>query len=223
MINADLHLARLLGAAQLLVFAASFVSERLLEGVVGSAGGSDILIAVSNHLSRIRLSILIALLNSAFIIVLGCLFYAVFREQYSVIALIALACFLAEGITLAVSRLGAYALIPLSREFTQAGAQGSSTYSTLADTLYIGIDRRGYDLHMLFFCLGGSLWYYLLLVSGAVPQALAIWGLAAIILLTIPVLMVLYDNALNSLMFLGIFYLPFEVVLGIWLLVRGFQ
>ena len=221
--NTDPQLVKLLGAAQVLVFVASFISERLLESSVGSAGGTDILIAVSNHLPRIRLTNLIALINSAFIIVLGCLFYAVFQEQYRVLALIALVCFLGEGITLAVSKLGTYALIPLSREFAEAEAQSTSTFSTLANMLYHGFDRRGYDLHMLFFCLGGSLWYYLLLVSGAVPQALAIWGLAAILLLTIPVLMVLYNRDLNSLLFLGIFYLPFEVVLGIWLLVFGFQ
>lgn len=223
MIDADLYLARLLGAAQLLVFTASFVSERLLEGVVGSTAGSEILIRISNNLNRFKLSNLIALLNSFFIIALGCLFYAVFSEQYRVIALIALACFLAEGITLAVSKLGAYGLIPLSRAFIEAEEQALSAYEAMANTLYQDIDRGGYDLHMFFFCLGGALWYSLLLASGVVPKALAIWGVAAICLLAIPMIMTLYDRNLDRLLFLGIFYLPYEVVLGIWLLVNGFQ
>jgi hypothetical protein len=221
--NTSITLVRLLGATQLLVFSASFLSERLLERVVGSAAGSEILINISHNIPRIRLSNLVALVNSFAIILLGCLFYAAFHEQYRVIALIALACFLAEGITLAVSKLGAYALIPLSREFIQSGAHETSIFTSQADFLYHGIDRRGYDLHMFFFCLGAALWYSLMLASGVVPKALAIWGVAAIFLLAIPMIMTLYDRDLQSLLFLGIAYLPYEVILGVWLLVKGFQ
>ena len=76
---------------------------------------------------------------------------------------------------------------------------------------------------MFFFSLGAALWYSLLLVSGVVPKALAIWGLAAVLLLAIPIIIGLYDRDLKSLLFLGIVYLPYEVVLGIWLIVKGFQ
>jgi len=122
-----------------------------------------------------------------------------------------------------VRLLGAYALIPLRWEFIAAGGQGSSISPPMANLYFHGIDRRGYYLHMFFFCLGAALWYSLLLASGAVPKALAIWGVAAIGLLTIPMFMMLYDRQLKSPMFLGIAYLPCEKVLGIWLLVKGFQ
>jgi hypothetical protein len=145
------------------------------------------------------------------------------KDQNQIIALAALGFFLAEAITLAVSKIGALALIPLSREFVAAGAPEASPFQTLADFLFHGVDRRGYDIHMLFFCLGGILWYYLLVSSRAIPLALSVWGLAAVGLLTIPVLLVLYDRDLTSLMALGIFYAPYELVLGIWLMVKGFN
>ena len=221
--NTNLSTIRLLGAAQLFVFIASMVSERLLTSAVGPGSISEKLINVSNNLTRMRVSNMVALFNSLAIVVLGVLFYVVFKDEYKLIALVALGCFLAEAITLSVSKIGAYALIPLSREYVAAGAPEASTFQTLGDFLYHGVDRRGYDIHMLFFCVGGMLWYYLLFISKVVPTALSLWGFAAICLLTIPVLMVLYDRDLTHLLVLGLPYAPYELVLGIWLLVKGFH
>lgn len=215
---------RLLGAAQLLVFAASLLSERLLASVVGTGSISDTLVNISKNLTRLRISTLVALINCLAIILLAVMFYIVFKNEYKIIALVALGCFIAEAITLAVSKIGAYSLIPLSQEFVTVGAPESSYYQTLGDFLYYGVDRRGYDIHMLFFCLGAILWYYLLYISNAVPQALSLWGLVAVCLLTIPVLLELYDrDFLPAAGILALPYLPFELVLGIWLIVKGFN
>ena len=221
--NADTSIIRLLGAAQLVVFVASMVSERLLATVVGSGPIASILVNVSKNLTRMRISNLVALLNSLAIIVLAVMFYVVFYKQYRIIALVALICFVAEAITLAVSKIGTYGLIPLSQEFVEAGAPEPSYLQTLGDFLYHGLDRLGYDIHMLFFCLGGILWYYLLYSSRLVPRALAIWGLVAICLLSIPTLLVLYRRGPTPLMVLGLPYAPFELVLGVWLVVKGFN
>jgi hypothetical protein len=121
---------------------------------------------------------------------------------------------LAEAITLAVSKIGTYALIPVSQEFVEAGSSQPSYLETLGDFFYNGIDRKGYDIHMVFFCLGGIIWYYLLNTS--------IWGLVAISLLTIPTLLALLDREYLPAMLLGIPYVPFEPVLGLWLLLKGF-
>jgi hypothetical protein len=219
----DANTIRLLGAAQLVVFAASMISERLLASVLGSGGASDMLVGIPKNLTRMRISNLVALVNSVAIAVLAALFYVVLNDQNKIIALVALGCFLAEAITLAVSKIGAYALIPLSQEFVEAGAPESSHFQTLGRFLYHGVDRQGYDIHMLFFCLGGMLWYYLLYVSGAVPRALSSWGLAAVSLLSVPVVLVLYRRDVTAAMILGLPYAPFELVLGLWLVVRGFS
>jgi hypothetical protein len=218
--NTEMSTIRLLGAAQLLVFVASMISERLLASVVGSGSIASILVNVSKNLTRMRISNLVALLNSLAIVFLAVMFYVVFYKEYHTIALVALVCFVAEAITLAVSKVGAYGLIPLSQKFVEAGAPEPSYFQTLGDFLY-GFDRLGYDIHMLFFCLGGILWYYLLYSSRLVPRALAIWGLAAICLLSIPILLVLYRRGSTPFMVLGLPYAPFELVLGVWLLVKG--
>ena len=221
--NLDLNTVRLLGVAQLLVFGASLFSEQLLKSVVGPGNITEILVNISENIPKMRISNLVALLNSLAIIVLGVLFYSVLNEQNKILALAALAFFLAEGITLAVSKIGAYGLIPLSKDFVAAGAPEASYYQTFGDFLYNGVDRRGYDIHMLFFCFGAILWYYLLYLSGGVPQALSLWGLVAVCLLTIPTLLELFDREYLPAMILALPYLPFELVLGLWFIIKGFN
>ena len=208
---------------QLIVFAASLISEQLLKSVVGAGDTSEILVNISNQLKRVRISNLVALINSLAIILLGVLFYYIFHEDYKLISLMALACFVAESITLAVSKLGTYALIPLSKEFVEAGSPGASQYQKSGDLLYFGIDRTGYDIHMLFFCIGAFLWYTLLHHSGSIPQGISLWGMISVGLLTIPVLLLLYNRELTQAMILGVFYAPFELVLGLWLVFKGFN
>jgi hypothetical protein len=219
--NTDMRIIRLLGVAQLVVFVASMVSERLLASVVGSGPIASILVNVSKNLTQMRISNLVALLNSLAIVVLAVMFYVVFYKQYRIIALVALVFFVAEAITLAVSKIGTYGLLPLSQEFVEAGAPEPSYFQTLGNFLYHGLDRLGYDIHMLFFCLGGILWYYLLYSSRLVARPLAIWGLVAICLLSIPVLLMLYRRGSTPWMVLGLPYAPFELVLGVWLLIKG--
>jgi hypothetical protein len=222
--NIDMNTVRLLGAAQLIVFVASILSERLLASVVRSGSISEILVNISKNVTLMRISNLLALVDSLVIVLLGVLFYIVFYRQYEIIALVALGFFLAEAITLAVSKIGAYPLIPLSQGFAEAGAPETSTFQALADFLYHGVDRQGYLIHTLFFCLGGILWYTLFLKSGYIPQALSLWGLVAVSLLLIPVLLQLYDrDFIHPVMVVGILYLPFELFLGLWLIVRGFN
>ncbi|MGB3715677.1 MAG: DUF4386 domain-containing protein [Candidatus Promineifilaceae bacterium] len=215
---------RLLGAAQLFVFVTGIIGNQLLVSVVGSGSMSDKLVNISNNLTRVRISNLVTLVECVGIIVLGVLFYIVFNKEYEIIALVALGLFLAEAITLAVSKIGAYSLMPLSQEFVAAGAPEPSYFQTLGDFLYSGVDRLGYDIHLLFFALGGILWYYLFYISNYIPRLLSVWGLVAVCLFTIYILLTLYDRDFPPAVgILALPYLPYELFLGVWLIVKGFN
>lgn len=77
----------------------------------------------------------------------------------------------------------------MSQQVVESGAPETSYFRALGDCLYHDADRLGYVVHMLLLCMGGILWYSLLLSSGAVPQALSIWGVVAVSVLTIPMLL----------------------------------
>ena len=221
--NSDKNTPRLLGAAFLIVIVASMLSGSLLNAAIGSGSISDNLVNIANNLTLMRISILVELVTSIGIIVLAALLYAVLHKQNKIIALVALGWWLAEAITLAVSKIGAYALIPLSLEYVKAGTPDASYFQTLGDFFYYGFDRQGWAIHMLFFCLGGILWYYLFYRSRYIPRVLSVWGLGAVSLVTINILVVLFDRSLDLQMIMLAPYLLFEALIGPWLMVKGIR
>jgi hypothetical protein len=221
--NASKNTIRLLGAAFLIVFVASMLSGSLLNAATGSGSISDILVSISDNLTLMRISILVELVTSISIVVLAVLLYVVFHKQYVIAALVGLGWWLAEAIILAASKIGAFALIPLSLEYVEAGAPDSSYFQTLGDFFYYGLDRQGWAIHMLFFCPGGILWYYLFHRSRYIPRVLSVWGLVAVSLVAINVLVMLFDRSLGLQMIMLAPYLLFEALIGPWLMIKGIK
>ncbi len=225
--NPDKQTVKLLGAAFLIVFIVSILSDDLFNRAIGSGTISEILVNVSGNLTLLRLSNLVALaLQSTGIIALAVLLYIVFNKQHKIMALVALGWWVAEAITLAVSRLGTIALIPLSRDFVAAGTPEPSHYQALGEFLLYGVAKTGYDIHGLFFCLGSILWYYLFYKTRYIPRFLSVWGLATVFPILIYGLLTLYDRDIASaipLIVIGVPYILFEALIGPWLMVKGIQ
>jgi hypothetical protein len=219
-INPNRNAPRLLGAAFLTVVLTSLVSGLLLTSVVGSGGISDIMVNVSNRLTLMRISILGDLATSLGVIVLAALLYVVLNKQNRILSLVALGCWLTEAIALAIAKIGGSALIPLSQEFVKAGAPEHSYYQTLGEFLYNGIViQLGQTTHLLFYCLGGLLWYYLFFKSRYVPRAISLFGLVAVSVGLVGIVLEFLGQTVSIFVFLPI--LPFELTIGAWLAFKG--
>jgi hypothetical protein len=72
--NPDMNAVRLLGFAQLVVVFASLISEQLLKSVVGTGSMPETLVNISENVSQMRISNLVALIISLAIVSLGVLF-----------------------------------------------------------------------------------------------------------------------------------------------------
>jgi len=216
------NVPRLLGAAFLIVALTSLTSGLLLTSVVGSGGISDILVGISNRLTLMRIFILGDLVISLGIIVLAVLLYTVLNKQSKIIALVALGCWLTEAMALAISKIGATALIPLSLEFAKAGAPQHSYYQTLAGFLYNGIViQLGQTIELLFYCFGAMLWYSLFYRSRYIPRPISLFGLIAVSVALVGLAIEFLGHDVSILVFLPI--LPFELTIGTWLLLRGIK
>jgi len=208
--DTDINTVRLLGAAQVMVIVGFFITEGLQASAVGSGSISDILMNIPKKLTLMRLSNLAALGQTLVIISLGVLYYVVFYKEYQIIALVALGCFLLAAIIIAVGKIGANALIPLSQEFVEAGAPEPSYFQTLGNFLYYGVDRRGLELNAMFIYLGFLLANYLLFISRVIPRPISIFGLVAICLILIYQVLQLYDReVLPGAFILAIPYVPY--------------
>lgn len=215
--NAVNKTSRLLGIAFLLQFVTAFSSGVFLKQawyVPGNIGATMLKIADNSALMRIN--ILLDMFTALGIIFLGVMLYLTLRKQSEPIALTALACYILGGTLLAASRTEAFALLRLSQEYA---AGQSAVLLTMGQVAYESMDFVGVTLHMLAFCLGAILFYSLLYKSGVVPRPLALWGLITVIPLLIATVTHIVGYTPPFVLYLP--YLPFELVIAIWILLPG--
>jgi len=209
---------RILGALFLVVILTSALGG-LQSAVAGGGTITDVLVAVSGRPAAMRWTALANLANSLAIVPLAVLLYTVLKRQDRILALVALGWWLAEALFCAVGQLGAFALVPLSLEFVKAGAPAQSSFQSLGVFLYQGISRTALTFHMVFYCMGGIIWYGLFFRTRYVPRPLSLFGVAAVVVSLVGMAFQLFGWVVP--IFVSLPLLPFELAMGAWLLVRG--
>jgi hypothetical protein len=112
-----------------------------------------------------------------------------------------------------------FALLRFGQEYAVAGQPAS--FLTIGQVTYESMEFAGSTLHMLAFCTGGILFYYLLYTSGIVPRALSLWGLIAIFPLLVGTVAQIFDVTIPFILYVP--YIPFELVIAIWILIKGIR
>jgi hypothetical protein len=112
----------------------------------------------------------------------------------------------------------AFSLLRISQEYVAAG---NPAYLQMIGNLAFESTNFGYTLLMLAFCPGGILFYYLLYKSEVVPRALSLWGLITVFPMLIATLSAILGYELPFLLYFP--YVPFEFVIGVWILVKGIK
>jgi hypothetical protein len=210
--------SRVLGIAFILQFVTSFSSGVFLKQAWFVPGNiSESMLRISDNSWLMRTTILLDMLTALGVIFLGAILFVTLRKQNEKMALVALGFFILEAALLAVSRIEAFSLLRISQEYVTTG--NPAYLQTMGRVAYESMDFVGNTLHMLAFCLGGILFYYLLYKSGVVPRALSLWGLITVFPMLIGTLSQMFGYTLPF--FLYAPYVPFEFVIGIWILVKG--
>ena len=115
-------------------------------------------------------------------------------------------------------------LLTLSQAYAQAGATATLSYQAygivLADTKMIG------SITTIVFIIGALMFYSILYRSKLIPRWLSGWGLVSTIPYIVSGMLVLFDIIGNDSIIQTLLYLPLaiqEMVLGVWLIVKGFN
>jgi len=209
--------ARIAGIAYLLYIAAAFPSMLLSGRATSGAGMVEKLATMALHATDVRLAAVLSLIGCLCALVLAVTLYAITREQDRDLALLALTCRVAEGVTGAASiptTLGLLALATAAGTNTPdpraAGAVGAFV---LAQPWLIGAT---------FFAVGSTIFSWLLLSGRMVPVWLAGLGVvaSAVVALTLPLqLMEVLPGLVAQLIWLPV--AVFELVLAVWLIGKG--
>ena len=209
--------ARIAGIAYLLYIAAAFPSMLLSGRATSGAGMVEKLANMALHATDVRLAAVLSLIGCLCALVLAVTLYAITREQDRDLALLALTCRVAEGVTGAASiptTLGLLALATAAGTNTPdpraAGAVGAFE---LAQPWLIGAT---------FFAVGSTIFSWLLLSGRMVPVWLAGLGVvaSAVVALALPLqLMEVLPGLVAQLIWLPV--AVFELVLAVWLIAKG--
>jgi hypothetical protein len=215
--NANRRASRILGLAFLLQFITSFSSGVFLKlaWFVPEEMSATMLNIAANP-GLLRANIFLDMLTALGVTFLGAILFITLRKQNEKIALTALGFYILEVALLAASRMETFALL----RFSQAYASGQT-----ADLLLMGrvayevMEFVGGTLHMLAFCLGAILFYFLLDKARIVPRWLSLWGLITVLPMLIGTVAQIFSYTIPFAFYVP--YVPFELVIGLWILVKG--
>jgi hypothetical protein len=179
----------------------------------------ETMINIADNDLLMRANLLIDMLTALGIVFLGAMLFAAVRKHNEKMALVALGFYILEAGLLATSKLATFSLLRASQEYVAAGYP--EYLETLGSLALESMDFVGSTLHMLAFCIGGMLFYYLLYRSRVVPRGLSLWGLVSAIPLLVGTLAATFGYELPFIIYVP--YVPFELVAGIWVLVKGIR
>ena len=217
--KSDNNTPRFIGAAFLLQAVASAIAGLiLLYPLIVDGSIVDSMTNMSNHVLQVRTGIVVEMITVTALVILSVLLYLTLRKQNRNVAFVALGLRLTEVALLAVSRIAMFTLLRTSQASVIAD---HPVYLQTLGSLALDAQEFAYSLSMVFFTLGGTLFYYLLFKSGYIPRALALFGLIAAPLALIGTLGELFGIPVSLWLFLP--NLPFELAIGMWLLVKGYK
>lgn len=211
-------LTRWLGAAFVAQFTTSIAAAALTVKLLG-AGAGGALVAAAGNLTLVRAGALMEVLTGAGIVALTTLMFARIGKTNRPVALVAQAMWLTDAILIATAGIALYALAALGGQVALSSAAATSLAG--AGALAFSIYQNAFTVHMLFFCFGAVLWYPLMCRSRVVPKWLARWGFFASLPLLVSTLLTLWDRSLNAGVWPGLPYAPFELFVGVWLVVTA--
>lgn len=209
----------ILGIAFLIQGIAAMISEAVLFNPLIVPGNiHESLLNIENNAWRVNANILSEMITALGIVFLGVMLYRVLKKENEKIALTALGFYILEAAVLAVSRISTFSLLQISRNYVSTGYP---EYLKTMGELALESMSYGYTLHLLPFCCGAVLFYYLLYKSKVVPSFFSLWGLITVLpfLIGTPAAMFGYKVPI----FIYLPYVPFEYIIGIWLLVKGLK
>ena len=210
--------SRILGIAFLLQFITSLSSGLWLQPALLVPGNiRETMLRIAENPTLMRANIFVDMLTALGVIFLGAMLFVTLREHNEKIALVGLGFYILEGALLAASRLEAFSLLRISQEYATAG--NPAYLETMANLALESMDFVGFTLHVLVFCLGAILFYYLLDKARVVPRWLSLWGLITVFPCLIGTLSSMLGYRMPFLIYVP--YGPFEFVIGVWILVKG--
>jgi hypothetical protein len=185
----------------------------------------DYLIKISANENQVIIGGLLALLAAFACAGIAIGLYPVLKKHHEALALGSVGLRIMEGMLIIVGVVGLLSLLTLSQEYVTAGASNASLFQASGTSLLAVRDWAG-KLSIIAFTLGALMYYYVFYQSKLVPRWLSGWGfLGAALSLAAALLAISGQIIYFSTPFI-LLQVPIgvqEMVLAVWLIVKGFN
>lgn len=184
----------------------------------GLLDGPDALTKIAASQNQVALGALLVLVMGLALAMVPVVMFPVFKKFNEVLAL---GCVVFRGALESVGYMATAGswllLVELSREHADAASPGAPHFQTLGALL---TGPTAEYLTTIAFSLGCLMFYSLFYQSRLIPRWLSVWGLAGAVLYLASPLLAMFGHGL------GILMAPLavaEIVLAVWLIVKGFS
>ncbi len=202
---------------------ATLTGPLLATPLTSALTGADTLAGISAQMNRAAGGVLLWLISHFTGCGIAIALYAVLKERNVGLALGSVIFRALEAVFYMVGTVCLLALLTLGQRFAAAGAADRAALQAIGDLLVSVRDHAGL-VAVFAFCVGAFMYYTLLFQSRLVPRWLAGFGVVAIIsMLTACVLATLSGNRITSYIPLAAPIFVQEIILGVWLIVKGFN
>ena len=219
--NVYKNIARTMGILYILGTISGILS-RVVTGSIQSS--QDLLASISANGTPITLGALFVLTMGLALAMIPVIGYHVLRKHNEILAL---GYVVFRGALESVFYMAIFVswllLLPLSQVY-QAGSLEASNLRVLANVLLEAKEIAVFGT--IVFCLGGLMFYYLLFQSKLVPQWLSGWGFIALIMSLAAGLLAMFGFFGPTSTISDVLQIPIglqEMVLAVWLIVKGFN
>ena len=214
--------ARIAGFTYLFYAAIGICSEVLMRQARGVDGGAAELARIGQYATNVRLTIVITLLECLSALVLGVTLYGITRAEDHEVAVLGLVCRVAEGVLGSLNNIPAYlGLLWLAKAGVGTGVPDIPTTNALR--AFLLMPGTSVPLGAVFFAVGSLIFSYLLLRGRMVPVSIAWLGVFAfgLLVVVLPLQLAGFSTGLLPGYSQWLPALVFQVVLALWLLIRG--
>lgn len=222
--NTNRNTAIVTGVLFIVATAASLAGSALTGAILDAP---DYLAGVAANGNRVITGALLTFLAAAGSAGIAIALYPVLKRHNEGLALGSVGFRLIEGVFYIVDALCLVAVVVVSQHAIGAGVQNVATLQTIGDLLLAIGDLAGFVFAVIAFCLGGMMYYFIFYQAKLVPRWLSAWGMIALVLLLAAVLFTLFDgepySVSGNLIYLALPIALQEMVLAVWLIVKGFS
>lgn len=222
--NTDKKNARMVGILYIAATVAGVLSLAFTDPVLGS---EVYLTKISSNENQVLFGLLMILVMAVSVVGIAVAAYPVLKKHNQSIAIGYIGARLIESILYMIGVISVLSLIPLSQEFEKAGTSDVAYFQTIADLL---LDVQDWGAHIVLdvavFPIGAIIFYALLYQAELTPRWLSGWGIIAALLYLGAGLMVMFSviEPLSTVqIILNIPLALQELVLALWLIVKGFN